>query len=71
MTATQHVMTCPHAVTAGLDLGEMHEGTPDPGCIVIVCTEDSSGNVLWHSHDAATLDPATRLNPDVPAKDYR
>lgn len=71
MAFTQNVMTCQAAADAGLTLGEMHNGAPQPDCIAIVCTNDATGDVVWHSHDSATIDPATRLNPSVPAKDYR
>lgn len=71
MSFTQHVMTCPAAVTAGLDVSKIHPGGTDPTCVVIVCTDDTSGAVVWHSHDVNTIDPASRLNPSVTAKDWR
>lgn len=41
-----------------------------PDCTAIVCT-DAEGRMVWVSHQEADIDPAERINPDVPAQDKR
>lgn len=46
--------------------------TPTPDTVVIVCQDDQTGEVAWVSYAEGSEQPATeRLNPDVPAEDYR
>jgi hypothetical protein len=75
MTFQQQINDCPaHART----------GEPGYACTVIFCYADDdvldhetgqviqpAGTLVWESHDDATIDPAERMNPDVPAYDYR
>lgn len=55
MTFTQHVYVC-----------TVHED-----CHNIICVNDRGGAVVWESHDHISIDPAERINPDVPAEDHR
>lgn len=65
MAWTQHVMTVTQARAAGVDTG----GRPDTD-VAVVCSDDG-GAVAWVSYATSDVDPATRVNPSVPAQDWR
>ena len=71
MDYKQHILACPDAARCGVDVADMHGGRPDPGCTVILCERISDGVIVWHSHAPATEAPEGRLNPSVPAEDWR
>jgi hypothetical protein len=50
---------------------QVHVCTVHEECNNIICVNDDSGEVVWESHDHTSVDPAERINPDVPADDYR
>lgn len=62
---TQHVLPCTEAFELGLD--PMAHNSAD--CAAIVMEEDD-GRITSISHKD-NADPATRLNIDVPAEDWR
>lgn len=68
MAWTQHILPCVEATALGAP--EFLDGHDVTICIAIVCS-DENGSVCWSSHAPAVIDPATRINADVPAKDYR
>lgn len=70
MAYTQHVMTCQAAADLGVPVDELHSGGPLADCVAILCT-DAASTLQWHSHAPASIDPAVRINPDVPAQDWR
>jgi len=49
---------------------QIHDCADHDGCHNIICVDDSTGDVVWESHDANTTDPAARVNPDYPAFDH-
>ena len=60
------VVTCEDAVALGL-VEDPHEA-----CSVIVCEDDATGDVAWHSHAPTEVLVEARLNPDYPeAEDWR
>jgi hypothetical protein len=48
---------------------QVHDCPEHDNCHVIICV-DTTGATVWASHDANTVDPAGRINPDVPAYDH-
>lgn len=69
MAATQHVMTYPDYLKAG---GAPPGGvTPAPTAIVIACSDDTTGDVLWVSYAPADVPVTGRLNPSILSKDWR
>lgn len=69
--ATQHVLTWAQYREAGGDPPDPNGYEPTDDTVVIVCTDDTTGAVQWVSYAENDIDPAERLNPDVPALDYR
>lgn len=65
---TQHVMSHADWIDAG---GWAPAINVDPVDVVIACVDDDTGEVIWASWDAPDVDPATRINPDLPAVDHR
>lgn len=69
MAWKQYVQTCEQAVASGgLPVDDGHD---TKSCLAITCADDQDGRVAWTSHAPASIDAATRINPDVPAEDWR
>lgn len=69
MAWEQHIMRPVDFDAAGGEISPMYEVTDDT--VVIVCV-DEAGNVAWVSYAEEAEQPAfERLNPDIPAKDWR
>lgn len=71
MAWTQYVMACTVAAQAGAGTEGAHPaGILATDCTAIVCA-DETGRVAWVSHAPSAVDPATRINPTIPADDRR
>lgn len=68
MSQTQHVMTHEQWVAAGGWAPSTQVAATD---IVIALIDDNTAEVFWASWAPSSVDPATRINPDVKAVDHR
>lgn len=69
MALVQHILNYPDYIAAG---GTPPAGyAPNPTTVVIVGRDDVTGAVAWVSYDEASTPVAERLNPSVPAQDWR
>lgn len=67
MSYTQHVMTLADARRAGIAVSEER---PDAD-IAIICERDADSAVMWVSYAPPDQPAAERLNPTIPAIDWR
>lgn len=65
----QHVMTHAQWIAAGG--WQPSAGGVTDDWVVIVGWDLTAEQAVWASWAPPTVDPATRLNPSVPAKDFR
>lgn len=72
MAWTQHILTIDQYLAAGGEPPDPEGFTPGEDTVVIVCLHDTTGKVAWVSYANEADQPAAeRLNPDLPAEDYR
>lgn len=66
----QHIMTHAQWIEAG-GWEPTIPGGAQPDWVVIVGVDTATGEAKWASWERPDVDPATRLNPDLPAVDFR
>jgi hypothetical protein len=49
---------------------QIHDCPEHADCHMIVCVDDTTGDMVWASHAPNTANPADRINPDHPAYDH-